>query len=140
VFITAFGNASAFMLLFPVVVVLTGVLALGLGLWVSILNLFYRDVGYLVGIALNVWFYATPIIYPLTQPALQEHSIAGWKIADVLLLNPVTGLVEINRQLFYFNTWPNPWHVAYVVVATVGSLAFGTYMFNRKAQYVSEEV
>jgi ABC-type polysaccharide/polyol phosphate export permease len=134
------GNASPFMLLFPVVVVLTGLFALGIGLWVSILNLFYRDVGYLVGIAINVWFYATPIIYPLTMESLEEYSLFGYELRTILLANPMTDLVEINRQLFYFNHWPDPKFVGYAVAATIASLAFGLFMFNRKAQYVSEEV
>jgi ABC-2 type transport system permease protein len=138
VFMIWFGNASAYMLLFPVVVVFTGLFALGIGLWASILNLFYRDVGYLMGILLNVWFYATPIVYSLETAA--GHSPFGIPADKLLLLNPITELVEINRQLFYFNTWPSLHHIGYVAAATLASLAFGTYMFNRKAQYVSEEV
>jgi ABC-type polysaccharide/polyol phosphate export permease len=137
-FMVAFGNASFYMFLFPVVVVLTGLFALGLGLWVSILNLFYRDVGYLVTIALNVWFYATPVIYPIELAA--KHQLFGVRVDTILLANPITDLVEINRQLFYFNRWPDLWHLTIVVVATAASLVFGTFMFNRKAQYVSEEV
>lgn len=149
VFMFWFGNLSAFVLLFPLVVVLTGLFALGIGLWVSILNLFYRDVGYLVAIALNVWFYFTPIIYPLSllggpqaDGSEKEYLtvLHGVRASTLLQLNPVTELVEINRDLFYLNRWPDPAHIAYVLVATIISLAFGSYMFNRKAQYVSEEV
>jgi ABC-type polysaccharide/polyol phosphate export permease len=146
-FIILFDNASPYMLLFPVVVALTGLFALGLGLWVSILNLFYRDVGYLVTIALNVWFYATPIIYPLTvfqgNPAEGKPpmTVLGGINAETLIrLNPITELVETNRDIFYFNRMPSAGAVAYLLLATVVSLVFGTYMFNRKAQYVSEEV
>jgi ABC-type polysaccharide/polyol phosphate export permease len=138
VFIIAFRNASPFMLLFPVVVVLTGLFALGIGLWVSILNLFYRDVGYLVTIALNVLFYATPIIYPLAT--LENKHILGFDAAAVMKLNPLTDLVEINRSLFYHNRLPGPWFLGFTVFATIVSLVFGTYMFNRKAQFVSEEI
>jgi ABC-type polysaccharide/polyol phosphate export permease len=137
-FMFVFGNLSPFMLLFPVIVALTGVFALGIGLWVSILNLFYRDVGYLVTIALNVWFYFTPIIYPLA--VLAPYSIKGIGADQLVLLNPIADLVEFNRQLFYSHDLSGLGHLAYVVVAALVSLAFGTYMFNRKAQFVSEEV
>jgi ABC-type polysaccharide/polyol phosphate export permease len=137
-FMVGFGNASAYMLLFPIVVILTGLFGLGLGLWASILNLYYRDVGYLVIIALNVWFYATPIVYTLQVAA--PHSLFGDSLDKILLLNPLTDLVEINRQLFYFNQTPSVKAIAYVIVATAISLAFGSYMFSRKAQYVSEEI
>jgi ABC-type polysaccharide/polyol phosphate export permease len=137
-FMILIGNASAFMLLFPIVIALTGLFALGIGLWVSILNLFYRDVGYLVTIALNVWFYATPIIY--TFKNLEDHSLLGIDATTLVRLNPITELVEINRYLFYFNDWPGGLSVLYAVIATVISLVFGSYMFSRKAQFVSEEV
>jgi ABC-2 type transport system permease protein len=137
-FMIAFGNASIFMLAFPIVIVFTGLFALGIGLWVSILNLFYRDVGYLVGIALNVLFYATPIIYPLS--VLAGKHVLGVEADTLVKLNPLTDLVEINREFFYFGRWPSIEPLAYIAFATVASLAFGTYMFNRKAQFVSEEV
>jgi ABC-type polysaccharide/polyol phosphate export permease len=138
VFIAVWGNASAYMLLFPVVILLTGLFALGIGLWASILNLFYRDIGYLVTIALNVWFYATPIIFPLKLA--NDRHILGVEATQILLANPITGLVEINRDLFYFNRWPDPRLVGIAVAAAVLSLIVGSFMFNRKAQYVSEEV
>jgi ABC-type polysaccharide/polyol phosphate export permease len=148
-FMVAYGNISPYMLLFPVVVVLTGLFALGLGLWASILNLFYRDVGYLVTIALNVWFFATPIIFPLSLLGgpQQDGTIknyyelpGGLRVSTLLRLNPVTELVEISRQIFYLNEFPDLRHLAYATVATIASLALGIHMFNRKAQYVSEEV
>jgi ABC-2 type transport system permease protein len=136
------------MLLFPLVVVLTGLFALGLGLWASILNLFYRDIGYLVSIALNVWFFATPIIYPMSLLGGPQaggafkpyYEIAGIRVSTLLRINPVTELVEISRQIFYLSEFPDLRHLAYAAVATVLSLAVGIVMFNRKAQYVSEEV
>lgn len=140
VFIAGFGNASAYMLLMPAVIALTGLFALGIGLWVSILNLFYRDIGYLTTIVLNVWFFATPIVYSISMEKLTATKIAGVQLHTLLLVNPVTDLVQINRQLFYFNQWPDGGMLAYAAVAAVASLALGSFMFNRKAQFVSEEV
>jgi ABC-type polysaccharide/polyol phosphate export permease len=142
------GILTAFMLLFPLVVVLTGLFALGLGLWASILNLFYRDVGYLVTIALNVWFFATPIIYPMAllggpQPDgsfRRYYEVGGIRVSTLLRINPVTELVEISRQIFYLSEWPDLRHLAYATTAAVLSVVVGIHMFNRRAQYVSEEV
>jgi ABC-2 type transport system permease protein len=139
VFLTVWGNFSVQMLLFPGVLVLTGLFALGIGLWVSILNLFYRDIGYLVGIALNMLFYATPIVYSLEYTIGGRELRNGLPVATLIKLNPVADLVQLNRSIFYSGdfSWPP---VLYLLVATVASLLFGTYMFNRKAQFVSEEV
>jgi ABC-type polysaccharide/polyol phosphate export permease len=139
VFLSLWGDFSVQMLLFPAVIVLTGLFALGLGLWVSILNLFYRDIGYLVGIGLNMLFYATPIVYSLEYTIGTTEVLNGVSLATIIKLNPVADLVQLNRSIFYSGdfSWPP---VLYLVVAMVASLLFGTYMFNRKAQYVSEEV
>jgi ABC-2 type transport system permease protein len=138
VFLTVWGNFSVAMFLFPIVLVLVGLFALGIGLWVSILNLFYRDIGYLVGIALNILFYATPIVYSL-ENTIGNKTFKGVELATLIKLNPVADLVELNRAIFYHGNFD--WvPFLYILVATAGSLAWGTYMFNRKAQYVSEEI
>ena len=62
------GNAGLVAsLLFPLLIVLLTLFSLGVGLALSVYNVFYRDVGYLVTIGMNLLFYATPIIYPITQ-------------------------------------------------------------------------
>ncbi len=60
------GNGSWTFLLFPFVVVMMVLFSSGLGLVLSIWNVYFRDIGYLVGIAMNLLFYATPIIYSLS--------------------------------------------------------------------------
>lgn len=67
-------------------------LMLGLGLVLSAVHVFFRDTAQLLGMLLNVWFYLTPIVYPL---ALVPERFRGW-----LELNPLTSLVELYRQAF----------------------------------------
>lgn len=67
-------------------------LMLGLGLVLSAVHVFFRDTAQLLGMFLNVWFYLTPIVYPL---ALVPGRIRGW-----LEWNPLTALVELYRQAF----------------------------------------
>ena len=59
------GNAVVRLPAFPLVLALLFAFSLGLGLVLSIGNVYFRDVGYLVGVALQLLFYATPIIYTL---------------------------------------------------------------------------
>ena len=72
-----------------------GLFALGLGLvrWRSTTSI-CRDVGYLVGIGMNVLFYATPIIYPLTQVPEEKFGIPMRRIIE---LNPLTQLRGAGR-------------------------------------------
>jgi lipopolysaccharide transport system permease protein len=60
--------------------------ALGVSLWFSAMNVIYRDVGYILPFLAQIWFYATPIVYPLAE--ISER----WRW--LFLLNPLTGVVE----------------------------------------------
>ncbi len=61
-------------------------LALGAGLWLSALNVLYRDVRYTIGFALQFWLFVSPIVFP---SSLVDDE---WRWA--LALNPMTGLLD----------------------------------------------
>ena len=73
-------------LLLPGFLLLAMIAALGFGLWLSALNVRFRDVGYLVPFLVQIWMYLTPVIYPVTL--IPER----WRW--LLALNPMTGVVE----------------------------------------------
>lgn len=75
------------LLLIPAVM-LTTVLAASFGLVLSALQVYFRDIRYLLDAANRAWFYVTPIFYPLTM----LHGLRGWVEA-----NPATGVVELFR-------------------------------------------
>jgi len=77
---------SARLLAVPVFLLLALVAALGVGLWVSAMNVTYRDVGHVIPFAVQAWMYASPIVYSvnlITDPL--------WRLAYGL--NPVAGVV-----------------------------------------------
>ncbi len=76
-----------YVLLFPVLVLLLAGLALGFGILISSLTTKYRDLTILFTFIVQLWMYATPIIYPLS-------TITNDKIRMVMLLNPITSIVE----------------------------------------------
>jgi lipopolysaccharide transport system permease protein len=69
--------------LLPVLVVLTTLLALGVGMLMSAVNVKYRDVRYALPFMIQVWMFASPVIYPIP---------GGWRW--LLSLNPMTGIIE----------------------------------------------
>ncbi len=73
-------------LLAPVFVILDVSIALGAGLWLAALNVRYRDVRYTLSLLVQVWFFATPVAYPVGVVPARWHS---W-----YLLNPLVGVVE----------------------------------------------
>ena len=100
VIMIALGNVSITYILFPVTLVFLALFSMGIGLFVSVFNVFYRDVGYLVGIGMQVLFYATPIIYPLSI-------VRRAGPLPAFVLNPLTQFVEWCRDAFYNLTWPS---------------------------------
>jgi lipopolysaccharide transport system permease protein len=73
-------------LLLPAFLLLAMATALGVGLWLSALNVRYRDVNYLVPFLVQIWFYATPVAYGSMLIPEQYRWLLG--------LNPMTGVVE----------------------------------------------
>ncbi|MBI1860769.1 MAG: ABC transporter permease [Deltaproteobacteria bacterium] len=78
---------------YPLILVQTAALALGVGLWVAALSTQYRDFHHLLGFAIQLWMYATPIIYPLS---LIQEKWRGW-----VLLNPMCAVTEAYRRMFF---------------------------------------
>lgn len=77
-------------LLLPLVAAATVVTALAFGLWLAALNARYRDVGHLLPFLLQVWLYATPVLY--NARAVPEP------YRSLLYLNPMTTIVEVTRS------------------------------------------
>ena len=79
--------------LLPYLVLLLAFLATGVGMWLSALNVKYRDIRYVLPFLIQLWMFATPIIYPA--------SIVPLKWRWVLAINPVTGIVEGFRAALF---------------------------------------
>lgn len=85
-------SVSAKVVFFPLLVLQTAMLAFGVGIIISSLTTKYRDLNVLVGFGIQLWMYATPIVYPASQ-------IHG-KLQTLLMLNPMAPVAEIFRYLF----------------------------------------
>jgi ABC-type polysaccharide/polyol phosphate export permease len=112
-----------------VFMVLLALFSLGVGMLLAIANVHFRDTQHFVTIALQLWLYLTPIIYPVT---LVENAAASsghdW-ILTVYRLNPIERFVSVFRALLYDNRWPDLsdalWCVGWaLVVALLGYLVF----------------
>ncbi len=82
-------------LLLPGFVLLASATALGFGLWLSALNVRYRDINYIIPFLLQIWMYATPVVY--------GTSLVGDRFGLLMGLNPMTGVVEGFRQALLGN-------------------------------------
>jgi lipopolysaccharide transport system permease protein len=111
-------------LLLPALVVLTTVIASGLGLWLSALALQYRDVRYAVPFAIQFALYAAPVVYPTSLIPLQYRYLYA--------VNPMVGVIEGSRACLLGLT-PIPWDLIAIASVSAIFLAWaGALYFFRK--------
>ena len=99
-------------------------LSIGCGMIVSATTTKYRDLSVLVGFGMNLWMFATPIIYPYSQVP------SGW-IRTAAILNPVTPMVELYRYAVLGVGQLLPGACLWSVVFTLLAAFFGVLIFNR---------
>jgi lipopolysaccharide transport system permease protein len=108
-FLVVSGNFPgwAYLALIPVLIIQV-VFAIGLGITLGVLNVFFRDVGQFFGIFLQFWFWLTPIVYPAT--------ILPERLQTLMLLNPMARLIGAYQTIFVTGKWPN-WYSLWPVLA-----------------------
>lgn len=108
----------------PAVILVQLLLALGIGLAGSALYVFSRDIKHLVALGLQLWFYATPIIYPVDLVPQQ------WLFA--YHLNPMAGVIEAYRDILIHGSAPGPYLTISALIAIV--VIAVSYVFFTKVQ------
>lgn len=131
-------NVSWTLVFMVPIVMLMSVFALGLGLFVSVFNIMYRDINYLVGIFMQILFYATPIIYPLDLIPERAYGLpANWIVQN---LNPLTNFIGAARDSLYLLVPPSPSRWLMMIGWSAASLLIGWWTFNRRAADLIEEL
>jgi len=106
----------------PVFAGLTLLLALGFGLWLSALNVKYRDFRYALPFVIQIWMFATPVVYPLSL--VPEH----WRW--IMSFNPLTGAIEGFRAVMLGG--PIHWQAVWIsAVLAGGILLYAGFAFKR---------
>jgi lipopolysaccharide transport system permease protein len=111
------------LLLLPFLILLLALMGLGFGIIISSLTTKYRDLSNLIGFGVQLWMYATPIIYPLS-------SIPS-KLKFFILANPVTAIVIIFKSALLGTQSTGYGYLLYSSVFTLLILFIGILMFNR---------
>lgn len=131
-----------------VVLAMAGVslFALGLGLLLSVANVYFRDTEHFIAIFFQLWFYLTPVIYPLTFVSAAAHrshlALFGHKLPILFIykINPMEHYVQVFRALLYDNRWPSWGDATFCAVATAVTLGVGLTVFNRFEGRLAEEL
>ena len=114
----------------PFLIVLMMLAASGIGLFLSALSAKYRDVEYAMGFLLQIWMFASPIIYPMSMVPERYHIIYA--------LNPLVGIIEGFRSVLLGST---PFPFEYVLISLVESLVLfviGAFFFKHTEYYFAD--
>jgi ABC-2 type transport system permease protein len=136
-FLVGFGNVSWHALWLPYILTMLTVFALGIGLVLSLLNVYFRDVGYLTTIVLNMLFYVTPIIY--TFDIIPER-VGFLPTRTIVTLNPLTQFVGAARDSMYLLHNPSAERLIGLTATSLLAFAGGWALFARHARNISEEL
>jgi ABC-2 type transport system permease protein len=138
----AFGNVwLKFLPLIVVVLALQTVFAIGIGLLLAALNVYFRDVQHFVGIFMQLWFYATPVIYPITLlDPYRDWSFLGFDLLTLYKLNPMTAFVEMYHSMLFYLEWPDWELFLYATVVSFAMLGLGMLVFKRLEPRFAEEL
>lgn len=114
---------NMYILITPLLLVQLACLSLGFGVIISSLTTKYRDLAVLVTFGVQLWMYATPVVYPASQ--------IGGKLKTLMMLNPVSPIVESFRYAF-LGSGSIPWNFLGIsVITTLVVLFIGVVLFSR---------
>jgi len=120
-----------YLALFPLFAIQVA-LAIGLGVTLGVLNVFFRDVGHFFGIFLQFWFWFTPIVYPLAI-------LPEW-LQRVVAMNPLTGLVGAYQRILVEASWPRWIELWPAALAAVLLCAFAMRLFAKRSGEMVDEL
>ncbi len=115
----------------PFFILLALATSLGVGLWLSALNVKYRDFQYTVPFIIQIWMYASPVVYPA--------SIVPESLRFLYSLNPMAGVIEGFRWALLGTAMPGPMILVSVGVVIL-LLVSGVFYFRRMEQYYADVV
>lgn len=129
-----FSNVSlSWVLIFiPIIVLIQYILTLGVVFILSAINVYVKDVEYIVNFCLMLLFYATPIIY--------STEMFGDNIAWLFKLNPMAYLISSYRDIFYHNQIPNLLELGGLCGISLILLVLAYNIFNKLEKRFAEEI
>jgi lipopolysaccharide transport system permease protein len=120
----------------PLIIAAQLVFTTALGLVLSALTVYFRDLRDLIGNLMTLWFFSSPVIYSMELPTIRRSAV----LATLLRVNPATHLLEAYHAVLFYGRWPD-W-ASWAVFTAVALLAFGVAygFFHRLRDTLVEEV
>lgn len=132
-FLVVSGNFPGWVVLAAIPVLAIQIaFAIGLGMTVGVLNVFFRDVGQLFTVVLQFWFWLTPIVYPA--------SILPERAQTLMQFNPMAGLMGAYQTIFVHGVAPDWLQLAPITVLAVLLCYLGMRLFRKNAGEMVDEL
>lgn len=118
---------GAAMLWLPVLLILQGIFTSGIAFFLATFNLFWRDTIHIIGVAVTVWMFLTPIFYPAEKMVVEGY---GW----MLTYNPLHWLLHMYRGVMVKNIAPDPTYLLLFSGAALVSFFLGSLFFSSQRE------
>ena len=122
-------------ILLPIVAVFQMLFSLGLIFVLSAVNIYIKDTEYIVNFVIQMLFYGTPIIYPISL--LDGAPVF---LSTLVKINPMTQFIQFYRDIFYYQQMPNLVVFACIAVMSIIVLIIGYNVFKKLEKGFAEEV
>jgi len=114
----------------PMLMLMTLALAMGLGLSLGVINVFMRDIGQVIPIVLQFWFWLTPVVYTLQMfPEMNRE----W-----FMLNPMTGIVMGYQNVLVYDKTPDIGLLFYPALLALALLALALFLYRRAGEDMAD--
>jgi lipopolysaccharide transport system permease protein len=114
----------------PLLVLITLALAVGIGLFLGTLNVFIRDVGQIMEVVINFWFWLTPIVYMVSIMPEKYH----W----IIMLNPITGVIMGYQSVLLYDKAPSLSLLLYPSLFALASLSLAMVVFYKAREEMAD--
>lgn len=127
------------LLFLPVPILLLLMFTLSLTALAANLDVFYRDTRYIVDAVVLVWFYATPIFYPIDVIYSVSPSLAG-KLGPLFMMNPMMGYIEMFRSILLHGQFPQFMHLLLAVgwIGVLGTIA--AWLYHKRGPVIADHL
>ncbi len=137
IFVPILGKAyTPYLLFLPVVILVQFVFTLGISFLVSALTVHFRDIKDILVNLITLWFFSTPIIYPLTLPVIQNNKI----VHTLVQLNPMTHIMWGYQNCIFYGELIRWKRLGVTFLVGLVLLIFGYYIFDKLRDSFPEEV
>ena len=130
-FVIGYGmGISKFIIFYPLVLLVQYILLVGISFIIS--TVYFRDLQHFIGIALQLLFYATPIVYVPDAIPLEFQ----W----IIKYNPMTYIINAYRDIFYYQQMPNIMFLARILLLGIVICVLGYFIFSKLQRRFAEEL